>query len=276
MIAQITNLSNDLRELYTYRDLLANLVLRDLKVRYKNSVLGFLWSLINPLLMMIVFTAVFTVMIPSGNVEHFPAFVLIGLLPWNWFSMSVVGGLDSVVSHADLVRKVYFPHEVLPISLVLSNLVNFLLSLLVLFPLLYLSGIRVTVWVLLLPVIVVTQLFFTIGLTFILGTINVFYRDMRVIMEVVMLAWFFLTPVFYPIEILPHKQVVLGMTINVWSWTFYLNPMASLVAAYREVLYKGIPPAGDFFLRTFFTAVAFLVVGYAVFRRFSPRFSEEV
>ena len=269
-------LQYSLNQLFHYRELLRNLVARDLKVRYKNSVLGFLWSLINPLLMMLVFTVVFTVMMPTSNVEHFPAFVLIGLLPWNWFSTSLIGGLDSIVSHADLVRKVYFPHEVLPIAIVLSNLVNFLLSLLVLFPLLFFSHVPVTPWVLFIPVIILTQLLFTVGLTFILATINVFYRDMRVIMEVVMLAWFFLTPVFYPIEILPRQFSALGQTINVWQWMFYVNPMASLVAAYREVLYKGILPAGDFFARTFFTALAFLVIGYIVFRRFSPVFSEEV
>jgi ABC-type polysaccharide/polyol phosphate export permease len=269
-------LRQSLVELYHYRELLRNLVARDLKVRYKNSVLGFLWSLINPLLMMLVFTVVFTIMMPSSALEHFSAFVLIGLLPWNWFSSSITGGLDSVVGHADLVRKVYFPHEVLPISVVLSNLVNFVLALLVLFPLLLFSHIPITPWVLFLPLIILAQLFFTVGLTFLLATANVFYRDMRVIMEVVLLAWFFLTPVFYPIEILPRQYTAFGVTINVWRWTFYLNPMASLVASYREVLYRGIPPAADFFARTFFTAVAFLVVGYFVFHRFSPVFSEEV
>lgn len=263
-------------ELIQYRELIRNLVLRDLKARYKNSVLGFLWSLVNPLLMMVVFTVVFTVMMPNNTIDRFPVFVLCALLPWNWFSTSIIGGIHSIVGNAHLVKKVYFPREVLPISVVLSNLVNFLLALVVLFGALFVFQVRLTYWVALLPLVILVQFCFTLGLAFILGTANVFYRDTGVIMEVLLLAWFFLTPIFYPIDILPRHYVFLGLDLNVHRLAYILNPMASLIATYRVILYHGAPPAFDFLLRTTVTALAVLAVGYLVFARYSRVFGEEV
>lgn len=121
------------RELYAYRELLKNLVARDLKLRYRNSVLGFAWCLLNPLLMMTVFTIVFTVLLTSNTIDKFPVFILCGILAWNLHTTALTGAMNSVVGQAALVQKVYFPREVLPISAVLSNTVNFLLSLVVLF-----------------------------------------------------------------------------------------------------------------------------------------------
>jgi len=268
-----------LTELWHYRELIRNLVVRDLKVRYRNSVLGVLWSLVNPLLMMAVFTVVFTVMTPS-NIRKFPVFALCALLPWNFFSSSVIGSIRSIVDNAPLVRKVYFPREVLPISIVLANLVNFLIALIVLFAFILLFRVPLTVWALLLPLVIIVQVIFTIGVGLILATVNVFYRDTQVIMEVLMLAWFFLTPIFYPISILPHNYRLWGLNIDVWRWTHILNPMASLIATYRVILYGngygGAPPAFDFFLRTTVTALGVLVMGAMVFYRYSRVFGEEL
>ena len=141
-------------ELWTYRELLRNLVIRDVKVRYRNSALGVLWSLGNPLLMTVVFTVVFTVMTRySSKIEAFPVFVLCAILPWNFFSASVIGSIRSIVDNAPLVGKVYFPRENLPISIVLSNLVNFLFALVALFTLMLFFQIPFTKWILLLPAI---------------------------------------------------------------------------------------------------------------------------
>ncbi len=268
-----------LGELWCYRELLLTLVVRDLKVRYRNSVLGVLWSLGNPLLMMAVFTIVFTVMTPS-NIEKFPIFVLCGLLPWNFFSASVIGSIRSVVDNAPLIRKVYFPREVLPLSVVLSNLVNFLIALIVLFAFMLVFQMPVTPSVLLLPVVIIVQVIFTCGVALILATVNVFYRDTQVIMEVAMLAWFFLTPIFYPIDILPRSYHLGGLTIDVWRWMYILNPMASLIATYRVILYGGgfggAPPALDFFGRTTLTALGVLIIGMLVFFRYKRLFGEEL
>jgi lipopolysaccharide transport system permease protein len=263
-------------ELYQYRELIKNLVIRDLKVRYKNSVLGVLWSLLNPLLMTLVFTIVFTLMIPNSEIPNYPVFFMCGFLPWSFLSASLLGAANSIVGSAPLIKKIYFPREVLPLAEMLSNLVNFLLALLVLFAMILISGIRLTPAVLMLPLIILTEMMFIMGLSFILSTANVFYRDTEHILQIVMQAWFFLTPIFYPIRILPESAEILGMTLNIQLWVRRLNPMASLVASYRDVLYYGVPTGLDFFLRTALTCAAILVLGYLLFCRFSRVFGEEV
>jgi lipopolysaccharide transport system permease protein len=265
-----------LAELIRYRELIRNLVSRDLKVRYRNSALGFLWSLLNPLAMMAVFTVVFTFMMPNDTVDRFPVFVLCALLPWNFFRDSVMGSITSIVSNSSLIKKVYFPREVLPLSAILSNLINFLLALTVLFVMLFVFRVRLTRWALLLPLVIFTQLLFTLGLGFMLSTANVFYRDTAMIMDVVMLAWFFVTPIFYPIDILPQHRLVLGLDLNIHRLTYILNPMASLISTYRVILFHGARPALDFFLRTFVTSLLTLIVGQLVFMRYSRVFAEEV
>ena len=260
--------------LFAYRDLLRNLVARDLKVRYKNSALGIIWSMLNPLGMMIVFTIVFTILIPNNSIERFPIFVLCGLLPWNWFSGSVVGSIYSVVNSASLVKKVYFPREILPISTVLSNLVHFLLALIVLFAVMLVSGTPLTIWALLLPFVIAIQLIFTLGLAFFLSAINVYYRDTAQILDVLMLAWFFLTPVVYSTDLIPQSRIILGVDVPVLRLAYILNPMASLIASYRVILYSSAPPDLAFLLRTVVTSVICLVLGYLFFMRASRNFGE--
>ena len=264
-----------MRELWDFRELTQNLVARNLKVRYRNSVLGVVWSLLNPLLMMLVFTAVFTVM-RGEDVGIYPVFILVGLLPWQFFANSVGGATGSIVSNAPLINKVYFPREILVLSEVLSQLVNFLIALLVLVPILLLFHIAFTPWILLLPLMIVIQFIFTLGIAFIVATANVFYRDVQMIMEVVLLAGFFLTPVFYSLDILPRSYQLFGINLDIWRLVRYLNPMASIIDNYRVIVFYGAPPAWDFVFRTFITAIFFLATGLFVFYRYHTRFSEEV
>ncbi|MFO7696986.1 MAG: ABC transporter permease [Anaerolineae bacterium] len=258
-----------LNELVRFKGLIRNLVVRELRVRYKNSVLGVLWSWLNPLFMMIVYTVVFIYMrspsegaVPNRN---FPVFVLCGVLPWNFFSGAVMQSINSIVGNASLVKKVYFPREVLPLSVVLSNLVNFGIALMILFPMLLIFGVPLTRWVLLLPIVIAIQVCFVTGMALLLSTINVFYRDTGAIMDVAIMAWFFVTPIIYPIDILPRSRQIMGLTIDIHRWTRILNPMASLVAAYRDVLYYGRLVGPDFLARTAVTSLAVLLIGYAVF-----------
>jgi ABC-type polysaccharide/polyol phosphate export permease len=269
-------------ELWQYRELVQNLVIRDLKVRYRNSVLGVFWSLFNPLLMTVVFTVVFTVMTPysSVDIEKFPVFVLCAILPWNFFSSSVIGAIRSIIDNAPLVNKVYFPREILPISVVLANMVNFLVALIVLFVLILVFQIPLTKWIFLLPAVMAVQLIFTIGFSMIMATANVFYRDTQIIMEVLMLAWFFVTPIFYSGHILPRNYELWGIHFDVFRWVNILNPMASIIANYRTILYGigngGSAPEPYFFTRTLLTSLVVLAVGALIFYRYSRTFGEEV
>ncbi|WP_374688276.1 ABC transporter permease [Promineifilum sp.] len=270
-----------LRELRQYRYLLRNLVVRDLKARYKNSVLGILWSILNPLFLMGVFTVLFSVM-ANGQIRQYPIFVLTGLIPWNFFSGALVSGTVSVTGNSALVKKVYFPRELLPASALLSNLVNFFFAFLVLIVFLYVFGIGLTVHALWVPVLLLTQLIFTLGLCLLLGSLTVFYRDVLMILEVVTLAWFFLTPVFYSLEMFGNSATILGITFVPAQVMRWLNPMASIIDGYRTVLWGtygsngpvGMNPA--YLVRTFVTAVIVLIVGYTVFTRLNPLFGEKL
>jgi ABC-type polysaccharide/polyol phosphate export permease len=270
------SMRTSLVELWQYRELLYNLTLRDLKVRYKNSVLGVAWSLLNPILMMLVFTLVYTVMLGQTDRRDYAAFILCGLLPWNFFSSSIMGGVGSVVNNSYLIKKVYFPRAVLPVSIMLSNLVNFLIALPVYFVLAWLLGVRYTPYVLWLPIVVLAEMAFILGVSLLLSAVNVFYRDVQQIMEVLILAWFFLTPVIWDVGLLPASRVVLGVDVPVQRLTYILNPMASIIATYRDILYYGRPIGLDFFLRTAITVVVALAFGFFVFNRLKSRFAEEV
>lgn len=268
-------MSRRIAELYRYRELIKNLVVRDLRVRYRNSVLGVLWSLLNPLLMTLVFTFVFTLMLPQYEIKDYPVFFMCGFLPWSFLSTSLTGATGSIVGNAHLIKKVYFPREILPLAQVLSNLVNYVLALVVLFAMVIVFRIKLTPALLMLPFIILAQTMFILGMAFLLSTANVFYRDTQHILEIVLQAWFFLTPIFYPIKVLPNNSVILGVTVDIQLWARRLNPMASLVASYRDVFYWSVPTGWDFFLRTLVTCLLVLVVGYLVFCRFSSAFGEE-
>ena len=265
-----------LRELIRYRDLIRNLVVSEIKTRYKNSILGFVWSLLNPLAMMLVFTVVFGVLWPNEQMEKYPIFLLCGLLPWNFFSASVVSSMNSVLGNGNLIKKVYFPREVLTIAAVLAQLVNFLLALIVLFAALIIFRTNFSPWLWTLPLIILIQTCFSLGIGLVLSTLQVFYRDTQMAMEVVMLAWFFLTPVFYRAAQLPEYYQVGIIELPVQRIMYILNPMASLINVYRDLLYFGYRTDIDFFIRTAVTALAALAFGYWFFTRYSDRFGEEV
>ncbi len=264
------------RELWQYRFLLYMLVVRDLKARYKNSVIGIVWSLLNPLLMMFIFTWVFTALVPNRSIRAFPIFFLCGLLPWQYFTGGLVASTGSLVANASLVKKVYFPREVLPLSAVLSHLVHFLIALVVLLALMPIFHIRLTIWAIFVPFIILIQTAFVAGLGLALSVFNVFYRDVQHLLEVLLLGWFFLTPIFYPLDILPRNYNFLGVTIDLWRWMQILNPMASIIAAYRDLLYWGKMVGLDFLARTAVTSFLFLVIGLSVFRRYRFAIAEEL
>ncbi len=265
-------ITNSATHLLSYRDLFINLVVRDLKVRYKKSALGFVWSLLNPLLMMVVFTIVFTILtVPT--VDNFPVFVLTGLMAWNFFANSITGAAFTVVGNSTLINKVYFPRELLPASLVASNLVNFLLTLVVLFGFILAYKIQLTAMVVLLPAIIAVQVMLTLGVALIVSAVNVFYRDVAVVLEVGITAWFFLTPIFYQLERIPQHISFLG--IDVWRWVYVLNPMASIITDYRYILLYGLPPIRHS-LFAVVESIFVLAIGYWIFHTLSPKFSEEL
>ncbi len=272
---------NELRELWQYRHMVWMLVVRDIKARYRNSLLGVTWSFLQPLAMMLVMTFVFTkVTIVSGSekIQNPQVFILSGILAWNMFSATILTCTNSIVINAAIVKKVYFPRVVLPIAAGVSAMVNYALSLPVFFLVTVLSGWPLHITLLMVPVAALIQFVFSIGIGMLLGTVNVFYRDTGFIVELGMLALYFLTPIFYDINAVAAQPVILPLvgSIDPAVWLRRLNPMASIVNIYQDAMYKGQPTTVDFWLRTALTAVVIFIVGYLVFRRYSPRFGEEI
>jgi ABC-2 type transport system permease protein len=244
-----------------YFDLLHNLVTRAIKQRYKRSVLGFAWTMLNPLLTMVILTVVFSAIFGS-LVPNYPLFVIIGLLAWNLFSLGSTQGLASVVDSGALIRKVAVPKEMFPLAAVAANLVNFLFSLVPLALVMLVMQVPITraiVWV---PVGVVLIGLFTLGVALALTTLNVFFRDVRYFYEAALLAWFYGTPIFYPIDVVsPRARAVL-------QW----NPMYVLVDVFRTPIYAGIPPAPDVVATATLEAGAMALFGWWIFRRYQARF----
>ena len=269
--AQVRQIAGVAREMSAYADLLGNLVIRDLKVRYRGSVLGVAWSFLNPLLMMAVFTLVFQVLAES-DIDRYPLFLLTALIPWLFTQQALSGAVRSVTSNAELIKKVYFPRELLPISAVLANFVNFLLAFATFWFVALFFGAGNTRAMLMIPLIMALHLVFVLGLGLVLATANVFFRDTEHLVEIVMLAWFFVTPIFYAMSIVPNATF---MGLDVHRWVFTMNPMATLVTDYRYAFMWGYWPIRHTFV-TIAIAVALLAAGWWVFRRLSPRFAEEL
>jgi lipopolysaccharide transport system permease protein len=281
--AKSTNVILRLREIVSYRYLLYNLVVRDLKTRYKNSLLGVLWSMLNPLALMLVFTALFTVLSGDGTASpnNFPIFVLVGLMPWNFFSGALMTGTMSIVGSGSLIKKIYFPRELLILSSILSNLVHFAIAAALFLVILYAFGISLTIHALWVPVILLVQIVFMLGICFLLGSLNVFYRDILMILDVVILAWFFLTPIFYPFSQFGEYAQLFGIEFSPARLMRWLNPMASIIDGYRTVLWGvdgtgGVSMNPAYMLRTFITSFIVLVFGYAVFLRTEHLFGEKL
>jgi lipopolysaccharide transport system permease protein len=268
-------------EILGYRELIRNLVLRDLRARYKGSALGYLWTQLAPLGMMLVYVLVFSLLLP-GSIAMFPIFLIVALLPWNFTAEAVTGGARSVIDNAALIKKVYFPREVLPLTAVFSSMVNYLLSL----PVMLLLMIAVQLltigrlnfaWTFAyLPVVLIIQVIMLAGMALFLGAVAVFFRDVVHLVGILVSIWFFLTPVIYPLGVFGD-----GMTARLVRW---LNPRASLIEFYREIL-NGNPvpvgqiptpglPALDSVLRVSITAGLFLVIGMWVFQRAARNFGE--
>lgn len=275
-------LFRDIRESYNYQYLLQNLVVRDLKVRYKNSILGFAWSFLNPLLMMVIYTILFTILIPNNGIRQYPIFILVALIPWQFLTGSLMGSTGSILGNGSLIKKVYFPRILLPASVILSNLVNFFLSFLVLLVFLFVFGDGLTIHALWVPLILLAQVMFLMGLGFLFSTLQTFYRDVMMVLDVAILAWFFLTPVFYPYEQLSESATVLGITFSPASVMRWINPMASIIDGYRTVLWGTMSSDGPvgmdpiYLARTLFTSLIVLIVGYLVFIRYQYLFGEKL
>ena len=256
---------NGFIQILSYRDLLKNLVSRDFKTRYKRSYLGILWSLLNPLLIIMVYTLAFDY-IMKIRVKNFPMFFMCGYLPWSYLAASLSASLTSLSDSGYLIKAVYFPREILPLSTILSCLIHFLITFIFVFPFLILFGYFPKWVVFSLPLIIILQSLFIFGLSLFLSSIHVFFRDLRYILDVILMAWFWLTPIAYSASLIPER----------FLFFYKLNPMTLFVTAYREVLLNGVLLEPKYWMAILLATAGSLVLGYLSFLRIRKRLAEEI
>lgn len=257
----LAQLASKLVEVYRYRELLKNLVITELKLRYRRSILGLLWTMLNPLLMMIVLSVVFST-IMRFNVKDYAVLLLSGLLPWTFVGQSISLALMSVVSKGSLLKKVYIPKALIPLASVLACLVNFVLSFVPLIVLLLVLGKPLSLTLLFLPVPTVLLALFTCGVAFVFAGLNVFFRDFTHMTDVLLQAWFYLSPIIYTAEMLPPEyRFLIG-------W----NPLAYLIPCFRLPIFEGrLPPLETLAIATI-SAIVVAGMGVWGFLRYERHF----
>ncbi len=264
-MAILKTVALDFRELYKYRVLIWTLVVKELKLRYRGSILGFFWSFLNPLLLMAVYALVFSVYMRI-QMEHYPVFMFCGLLPWIWFSASLLEGVNSIVGRGDLITKAFFPPQILPMVTLLSNLINFLLSLPILFIFLWASHV-IPEWPLItLPLILLAQLLFTFWLVLGLSAWYVHFRDLTHILGNLLTLWFFVCPIIYPLKQIPER----------FRFLVDFNPMALMTLMYQDVFFYNRFPNFKILGALMLLGVIVIILGNTVFNTYRESFAEDI
>jgi ABC-type polysaccharide/polyol phosphate export permease len=270
-------MKENLKRLFDYRELLFNLTRKEVKVKYKNSFLGFIWSLVNPLMMLVVFYVAFGIIftVRGADMRYYAFYLMAGILPWNFMSQTLSMGVGSVVNNGELVKKVYFPREVLPLSYLGSSSFHFVLQELMLLFFLVVFRVPLTPWILAFPLLMLLEVAFIAGLTLLLSAWNVMFRDVSHFVEILLMAWFWMTPIVYPISQIKD-------TLPAWASTLYMfNPMTHIVLMWQRIVYnspvngpKAYSMSLEGVLGTVACSVVLLVLGYFVFCRLEGRFVE--
>jgi lipopolysaccharide transport system permease protein len=247
------------------RDLLRELVVRDIKLRYKRSVLGIAWSLLNPLVQLLVFNFIFSLVLPL-DIPNYALFVFIGLLSWTWFQASLFQAASAIVDNPDLVRHPGFPAGVLPIVTVSTHFIHFLLALPIVLVFLLLGRGLISFALLVLPLVILIQFLFSLSLSYGAAALHVTFRDTQYLLGIVLTLAFYLTPIFYDPSFIPERLRIL----------YNLNPMVHLVEAYRAILLRGEAPEALPLILVGLLSLLVLVLTYSLFSRSSDHFVEEL
>jgi ABC-type polysaccharide/polyol phosphate export permease len=255
-----------IQELIQYRELLVMMTRRDLLLRYKQTIMGFGWSILMPVTYMIVFSLIFTRVVKLETGVPYPIYAYAGLLPWNFFASSLRFAVGSLTANSTLVTKVYFPREILPFSVILVSLVDFLVGCVVLAGLMVYYHVGVHLSFVLFPIVLLVQVIFTAGVTLLLAMGNLFYRDIKYLLEILITLWMFATSVVYPVE-------RVGGTVGA---LLALNPMTPIIDAYRAILLRGTLPDLPSFGWAAGVSVLLLAVSWLAFHRAEFRFAENI
>ena len=256
---------NVFKELFQYRELLKTNVQKEIRGKYKGSILGVFWSFLNPLLMVAVYAIVFPYLMRM-KMDNYIVFLITGVIPWVFFTTVVTTGCNCVWINGGIIKKVYFPREILPISVVLAGLINFLISCVIIILFVIFGGIGLSINLVWLPIIALIQSALSLGMLFILSAINVYVRDVEYLVQFIMNLVFYATPIIYNVSMFPQK----------FRWVLYLNPMAHIIDAYRNIFYyKTMPDLASLGIVGLVSFVV-LIIGFSVFKKLEKGFAEEV
>ncbi len=257
------------RELYKYRELLKSNVKKEIRGKYKGSFLGVLWSFVNPLLQVAVYAIVFPFLMARSGGDNYLIYLVTGIIPWTFFTNSIVQGVTTIRYNAGIIKKVYFPREILPISVVLSGLINFFISCLIVFIFLFFSGVGISWHVVLLPFFGLLQMLFSLGIIFAISAINVYVKDTEYIVTFVINMLFYGTPILYAISNFSSAPAILIKLVEI-------NPLTQFIYAYRDLFMYHVLPEFNGVVYIFVLTFISLFVGYFIFKKLEKGFAEEL
>jgi ABC-2 type transport system permease protein len=254
-----------IKEIWRYQEMLKSLVRQELRTRYKGSILGFLWTFVNPLLQLIVYTIVFST-IMRVNIDNFYIYLFVGLIPWLFFANTLQVGSTCIVNNVNLVKKIYFPRAVLPLSVVGSGFMNLIFSFVVVFLVLIVTGFGLSLSVLYLPFVLLAEFLICVGVALIVSGLNVYFRDLEHILGIITMGWFYFTPIVYPTEMIPTQ----------FTFLFCLNPMYAIINSYKDILYYQTAPELTPLFITIMIACLLIIFGLYLFNHLEKNFAEEI
>ena len=256
---------NLFKELYQYRELLKSNVKKEIRGKYKGSFLGIIWSFVNPLLTVLVYAIIFPYILKQDQ-PNYLIFLIVAIIPWNFFTTVLNQGSTTVLVNGNIIKKVYFPREILPISIVVSGLVNFLISCIIILLFVLFGGLGFSIYLLYLPIIILIQFMMSLGFVFVLSAINEYVRDVEYIVNFVLTLLFYATPILYDASLIPARL----------QWILNLNPMKHLIEAYRAIFYYQQSPNLVGLLSLLCIGFGVMILGYVIFKALEKGFAEEV
>ena len=256
---------NIFKNLYNYRELIKTSIKKEIGGKYKHSFLGVLWSFINPLLQIAVYAIIFPLII-KNDIPNYTVFMVCGLIPWNFFSSVINRASFCIIENGNIVKKVYFPREILPLSLVTSETINFLISTLIIIVFTLAYGMGITPYILLYPLVLLVQYVLLLGISLIVSSVTVYFRDLQHFIGVLLQLLFYATPIVYSLETIPEK----------FRWILELNPMTYIIEGYRAIFYKQQMPNIAMLGIILVVGIVLTIVGYLIFNKLQKKFAEEL
>lgn len=256
---------NVFKNLYNYRELIKTSVKKDIGGKYKNSFLGILWSFVNPLLQIAVYAIIFP-LIMKNNIPNYTVFMVCGLIPWNYFSTVINRASFTIIENGNIIKKVYFPREILPLSLVISETINFFISTIIIIGFILTYKMGITKYILLYPLVLLIQYIMLLGISLVVSSITVYFRDLQHFIGVLLQLFFYATPIVYSLETIPEN----------FRWILKINPMTYIIEGFRDIFYYQKMPDIKMLGVILIISIVLCIIGYMIFRNLQKKFAEEL